>query len=209
MKLIKHVFITTIIITICSCATVNYIPKNYSGVDAGYAIVSIGHTKKTKYCSYKLLIRTKDKTAQNAVHYMPRNYTMDNGVNFENNKIIGSVELLKLPPGDYEIYNVDVFENLGLFQTNYRAEKEFSIPFTIKPNETIYLGEYIAVNIGGNFLGASIGGAYFIVKDKTKRDIEYIKNDYPSTKLGKIINVVPIPEEIGCPLLRADEYAKE
>ena len=92
---------------------------------------------------------------------------------------------------------------MGISQTNYSSKKDFLVPFIVKPNEATYMGEYIAVNLGGNFLGASIGGAYFIVDDKSNRDIEFARTNYPNIEFSKISNSVPKTDEIGCPLLRS------
>ena len=204
MKNSLYVVLAISLITILGCATVNHIPLNQSGGEVGYAVISIGHAKGTNYSSYKMLFRTKDKTAQNAVGYKTPVFSKKNKTDFEDERTIGTVELLRLPAGEYEIYNFDVFENLGMAQTNYSAKKEFSIPFTIKPNEATYLGEYIAVNIGGKFISASVGGAYFMVDNKIKRDLEYVKM-YHGMAFDTISNTVPVPEDVGCPLLKSRE----
>ena len=69
MKNVLSLVFGLLIVTISGCATVNYIPLDYSGKDVGYAIISIGHAKDTNYSSYKLLLRKKDKSAQNVVGY--------------------------------------------------------------------------------------------------------------------------------------------
>jgi hypothetical protein len=209
MKTGRYLFITIIIATFTNCATGNYIPKDYAGEDVGHAIVSVGHTKETNYYSYKLLFRTKDQMSHNNVGYFTPTFSKMNDDDYVTETTIGTVEIMKLPPGDYEIYNVEIFENLGMLQTTYSAKNEFSIPFQIKPNETQYLGEFIAVNLGKKFLDASIGGAYFILDDKMERDINYIKKKNPDSRLGNIINIVPDPEAIGCPLIRSDEMPKK
>ena len=202
------VLIVFLILIISGCATGNRIPLDYSGVDTGYAIISIGHTKETQYSSYKFLFRTVDKKAENMVGYWAPFFLKKHKGDFENDRSIGTVELLRLPPGEYEIYNFDIFMNLGLIQTNYKAKTDFSIPFIVKPNEATYIGEYIADNLGHNFIDASIGGAYFIISDKKARDVEIVNNNNPNIEFIHVSNAVPSVDKIGCPLLTANEIKK-
>ena len=156
----KAILVLFGLLTIYGCAgSKNFIPKGYKGVDAGYVILSLGASTETKYQSYALLIRKKDKSAETTIMYMPDNMFSPTKKDFIENDSHGFVSVRNLPQGEYEIYNFDVFENLGLIQTHYKAKNDFSIPFSVSTGKITYLGEYIAFTVAKGLFGTSTGGA--------------------------------------------------
>jgi hypothetical protein len=204
MDIKKFIIVSWILICMFGCASSsNYIPANYAGEDAGHIIISLGASTETKYSSYKLFIRKIDKSLNSGVGYLPDNMFKPTKKDFIDSDSHGFVSSFAMPAGDYEIYNFDVFENLGLRQTNYRAKEDFSIPFSIESGKATYLGEYIAYSIGKGFLGTSTGGAIFVVKNEKVRDIQIAKNKYPDLFADNVIDSVPSPESIDCPLIKS------
>jgi hypothetical protein len=209
MSIKKQIFLFWISIYVFGCAnSSNYIPANYAGDDAGYIVMSLGASTETKYEAYKLFIRKMDKSLNSGVAYLPDNMFKPTKKDFIDNDSHGAVISFAMPAGDYEIYNCDIFENLGLRQTNYRAKQDFSIPFSIKPGTATYLGEYIAFTIGKGFLGTSTGGAIFVVKNEMARDVQIAKKKFPDLFADNVIDSVPSPDSIGCPLIKGPRKNK-
>jgi hypothetical protein len=197
-------FIFWMSIYVFGCAnSSNYIPANYTGDDAGHIVISLGASTETNYSSYKLFIRKTDESLNSGVAYLPDNMFKPSKKDFIDNDSHGAIISFAMPAGDYEIYNFDIFENLGLRQTNYKARQDFSIPFSIRPGTTTYLGEYIAYTIGKGFLGTSTGGAIFVVKNEMARDIQIAKKKFPVLFADNVIDSVPSPDTIGCPLIKS------
>jgi hypothetical protein len=91
----------------------------------------------------------------------------------------------RLPPGNYEIFQVSFREHsTGVAATSFSAKKEFSIPFTIEKGRATYLGQFIVhVQTGpapgpfaGGPYGPRTGGGYFVVHDELQRDTEALKD---------------------------------
>ena len=198
IKRLNILFWISICMLGCAVNTKNYIPANYVGDDAGHIVISLGASTETKYNSYKLFIRKIDKSLNSGVAYLVNNIFKPMKKDFVDNDSHGIVVSYAMPAGDYEIYNFDVFNNLGLIQTNYSAKEDFSIPFSIKPKQTTYLGEYIAYSIGG-----STGGVIFIVKNEMPRDIRIAKRKLPDLFVENVVDSVPSPDSIGCPLIKS------
>lgn len=96
------------------------------------------------------------------------------GVDFNDRKNgAGSVFSAYLPPGEYELYGIRLFENLGSMTTTFHTKVDFSIPFTVAKGETVYLGAFLATTTKGkNLLGMSVpSGAYFLVSNQLQRDV--------------------------------------
>lgn len=90
----------------------------------------------------------------------------------------GGTAILALKPGNYEIFNVEFYYNRGQFETTFRVERDFSLPFTLKAGEALYLGEFIAETMWGrNIFGIPIpAGGYFRRDDKRERDLPLLKS---------------------------------
>lgn len=203
MKL-KAILILCGLISICGCAgSKNFIPRDYKGDDAGYVILSLGASTETKYQSYALLIRKIDKSAETLIMYLPDNMFGSTKKDFVDDDSHGFVSVRRFPQGEYEIYNFDIFSNLGLIQTHYKAKNDFSIPFSVETGKTIYLGEYIAFTVAKGLFGTSTGGAVFIITDEQQRDLDFIKKNDLNISIENVSNSTPDPEKVGCPLLRS------
>jgi hypothetical protein len=87
--------------------------------------------------------------------------------------VAGGVRTYSLQPGEYEIYNVELFSSNGLALERFSLKKPISIPFTIKPGQTVYLGEFRAMPLEGrNFFGLPAdAGVKFELSDQSARDI--------------------------------------
>jgi hypothetical protein len=84
-------------------------------------------------------------------------------------------------------------------QSTFRSKVEFSIPFTIKPGKTVYLGEFRAMDITGqNLFGIPLAaGAKFQIFDRSTRDLAIAKRKDPAISAAEIR--IPDPAKIGRP----------
>ena len=87
---------------------------------------------------------------------------------------VGKVHIQYMPPGNYEVYAYDFVISSPLDSTAdfVGPEKDFSLPFTIKPGRATYIGNFARVRSQGTRLHAKLGvTGYFVISDKHKRDI--------------------------------------
>lgn len=199
-----------------ACASVDSIPTNYAGADGGKVVVGIGAAPGTSYSSYALQFRKRvnaGAAAQPATGrfiYFQTNIfsrqTPDYTANGEN----GVVLVEALPPGDYEIYNFDVFYNGGTVQKNFASKTDVSIPFSVKPGATTYLGNYQANKLTGkNLLGMPLpAGAVFIVSDRLATELP-IAQAKAKAALGTPENATPDPDRLGNPFFTSPKAALE
>jgi hypothetical protein len=175
----------------------------YEGADAGYLVVALAAKAGTSYDSYTLMFRSKDRSAQGRVWWGQGNMFDRRKLDVDDGKEKGIVDVRRLPPGDYEIFNFNVFMNGGTIQKSWRSAQDFSIPFTIAPGRAAYIGEFMAVKVmGENIFGMSLlDGAYFVLSDKADRDVGAVKEREPG--LSEVTNAVVDANTVGNPLIRA------
>ena len=92
---------------------------------------------------------------------------------------LGFVETLELPAGSYEIYNWQLFFNLGLSQWYERATVTVSIPFRVEAGKLNYLGE-IALD---NYV--------FKFRDMRERDLKIAFGNYPFLEKAELVYYPP------------------
>jgi hypothetical protein len=198
-----------ILLTGCATDRYNNIPRDYSGADTGWLVVSIRTTDDNRLTDTYLQIRSRDGARIARIFYSasgvsatPRDY--DGGG--EN----GAVLVRSLPAGDYEIHNFQAAGYVGGLQTTISSRIDFNIPFSIQPGRASYVGSFKAHPTGtahdptslGQFLfgGAIDAGVVFVVTDESERDIPIARSR--SVEIVTIQSVVPNVDEIGNPLLR-------
>jgi hypothetical protein len=180
------------------CAT--QINTSYRGPDAGVLVASIGYTEP-KGEFYDLFFAETGSGHKPwgviGIHTEPDIYrTLD-----YTGRDTGSVDILHLKPGAYEIYRVEE----GPIGNSYISARPFSIPFTIKPGETTYVGSYTGIMVGANektLFGDNLkpAGVYFVVSDKHERDIAVARRREPT--LPPVTVNVPDPAQLPKPYFR-------
>lgn len=190
-------------ILLSACGSIPDVRNEYQEPNAGRVAIGIGASANTHYSSYALNFRKiGDKEAEpNRFVYFQHNEFSAQKKDYDNADENGVVQSFRLPPGDYEIFNFDIFMNGGSVQKNFGSRKEFSIPFNVRSNETTYLGNYQAnLVMGNNFFGMSIAaGAVFVVTDREKVDIELAKKRLSNVSFGPISNATPTAKSIANP----------
>lgn len=192
-------------VVVSGCATVARVPTDYEGADAGRVVIGIGATNGTSYSSYSFLFRRRmalgvdERPARGRFTYFQENYLYKQAPDYVAHDEAGVVLIHSLPPGDYEIYNFNVFFN-GTVQRNFGSKTDFSIPFSIRPGQSTYLGNYQAnYRLGSNFVGMTLpAGAVFVVTDRL--DAEWvIAEKKTKAPLGTAVNAAPDPRRLGNP----------
>lgn len=175
----------------------------YDGADAGYLILTLGAQAGTAYSDYAIFFRKRDGSASGSIWWGQGNMFDRRKLDIDDNKEKALVDVRRLPPGDYEVFNFDVHMNGGTIQESWRARRNFSIPFTIAPGGATYLGEFIAVKLTGhNFFGMAVpDGAYFLLSDKAERDLPVAR--LKEAGLAEASDAFVDPKNLDNPLLRA------
>jgi len=93
----------------------------------------------------------------------------------------GKVQIQHLPPGDYEVYTFTFSGFMATTAWQWFPKNGFSIPFTIKPGEATYIGNFARHPSLGTPLASQLGATgYFVVSDQSARDIEIAKKHDPN-----------------------------
>lgn len=199
----KKILAILAVIMISACGSMPEVRNEYQGADAGRIAIGIGAIANTHYSSYSLQFRkVGDKEGEsNRFVYFQHNEFSAQKRDYNSKEENGVVQSFLLPPGDYEIYNFDVFLNSGTVQKNFGSRNDFSIPFRVRPNETTYLGNYQAnLTVGKNLFGMSIpAGAVFVVTDREMADLALVKKRLPNVSFGTISNAAPTAKSIANP----------
>lgn len=197
-----------LIILVCllltGCAGANSVNSDYHGEDAGVLVVSEGTTPSPFgfVLHYQKAGETRswDGAGDGMISYTGGGLFADTPDFSDPEK--GRVTIQHLKPGVYEIYNYEIYNNNVVF---YPA-KYFSIQFTIRPNQTTYIGHFEGTirTLDTHFLGLQVAlQRYFVVTDTQDRDIKIARKKEPN--LPPVVNSVPDVSKIGLPEFRAKE----
>jgi hypothetical protein len=191
----KKVIFSVSFIYLCilsGCATLRV---DYNGPDKGIVILTLTGNKEDPITDYCLRIRKKDKSASGGVFYIPHNIFRQTPCDFEERYYHGFVKVLKLEPGEYEVFNFLLGRGgSGIF---YTAKKDFSAPFTVKEGEIIYIGEYWFASIRTkSFMGTSYT-FYVTLSDRGGRDIPIAIKKEPTIRDDWIKVQIPVGERFG------------
>jgi len=180
----------------------------YTGPDAGRLVMSVGGYRGANFGRYWLYFRTQDRTRSGDIGYACGHtlgcadmltFAASPATDYADNIEAADVIVLPLAPGDYEFYDFEVFYNSTYAQSTFRSRGEFSIPFTIKPGEAVYLGEFRAMDVPGqNLIGLPVpAGAKFQIFDESARDLPIARAKDP--KITDVKVALPDVSKIGTP----------
>jgi hypothetical protein len=175
----------------------------YAGADAGYLITAVAARSDTSYDYYMLRYRTKDRSDSAGIWWGQENIYDRRKLDIDDGKETGIVDVRRLPPGAYEIFNFEIMLNGGMMHTKWFSKQNFSVPFTIEPGKATYIGEFMAVRLTGkSWVGLSEpNGAYFVLSDKAERDVVIAKQK--ESGLSEVTSAVVDPNTLGNPLISA------
>ncbi len=163
----------------------------------------------TNYDSYKLLFRLVGEKRMGLFRYYP-DFPLSLKNLFRNIKgyksadEAGIVEIAALPAGQYALVNFFVTDLIPLMV--YGSPQDFSIPFEIKPGQVVYLGNYQANRIRKtNFHGPAKSGAFFIVEDRSAKDLAIAKTIVTSLPTENAWDATPEVKQVNNPFLISSE----
>lgn len=193
-----------------SCASTPRLPSDYKGPDAGHVVLGFGAAAGTSYSSYTLFFRRAPRPADGAAApvgnftYFQTNLFYAQKPDFQGPTEQGVVLVSSMPPGDYELFNFDIFLNAGTMTRNFGSRKDFSIPFTVRPGRIAYLGNYQANGMrGDNVLGISLAaGAVFAVSNRADSEITIARAKAPRLS-GEVEDFTPAVAAVASPFFVA------
>ncbi|NKF20878.1 hypothetical protein [Solimonas marina] len=199
------------------CVDKGFIRPDYQSADAGVVVLGIGNTSKTSYNSYSLLFHVLSSNASvttadephGQFAYIPKFMMLGDDPDYGTETESCYVVVRQLPPGQYEIYNFEIVKVEGPGQTKYFSPKPISIPFTIRPHEVTYLGNYTAHGLHGrNLLGLPMYfGAVFAVEDRRATELEIARRKDSSLPTDTE-DETPDPMQLHSPLFLTPEAAR-
>jgi hypothetical protein len=161
--------------------------SQYTGADAGTLVVSIGLAPGTTYQSFAIYLRRMDGDDDQRVWWGADNPFDTRKAEYTSGGT-GIVEVRKLPPGDYEIYNFLIDQLEGLTAENWRSREDFSLPFHITSGTTTYIGNFALAGLTGkNLFGRAVpAGGEWIVTNQSARDLAIARAKDPALPPARI-----------------------
>ncbi len=175
-----------------------------SGLVLGSIGVPIEVWKRTELSRASLIFRSKDRVFDGRISFGAQGNTP---LQISDDRFKGTTFAMSLAPGEYEVYQIDFFYNRGQFGTDYfYAEEDFSMSFVVHKDESIYIGEYLAIPVHGkNFLGMPIpGGGFFVISDQRDRDFKALQASQPELIVEDILAAIPDPKTARSPAIRSE-----
>ena len=116
----------------------------------------------------------------------------------------GKVHIRRLPPGDYEVFNFGFGGSIGASVVTTSSARPFSIPFTIRSGEAVYIGNFARAPSLGTPLRPTLGArGFFVISNKSERDLAIARQRRPD--LPNVTIAVTDVSAWGHPMLRVDE----
>ena len=116
----------------------------------------------------------------------------------------GKVFVQHLPPGDYEVYTYGFSGTIIVASVSWSPRKVFSLPFSIKPGQATYIGNFVRGPSLGTKLEPTLGAAgFFMISDKHERDIEIARRRDPG--LPPVTVSVTDVSNMGDPMIFASD----
>ncbi len=173
--------------------------------DAGALVVSISAARHLHLFGYTFFCKKKtvepDLVGRDFEKFGYAEEDWSTKTDFEDAEKTGVVRYQRFAPGEYDIYSFMVPRSAPFANSYFHPTKPFSIPFTIRPKDTTYIGNFDAHEItGGHTLGLSTAaGVYFVLSDQGDRDIPIAQKQ--NAIVGTVRKEVPDPVLLGIPLL--------
>lgn len=178
----KRLFLLALCVLLAGCVS-NPVHRGYKGQDAGVLIFSagaIGAPLDVDFYYRKLGQPSGYRTTggDGSISYNPR-LLLRGTLDYTGHEM-GKVHVEHLEPGDYEVYTWSLVGNGMVSELDLMPHRgDFSLPFTIKPGQATYVGNFAAVAIGGE--GVPPGAIfYYVVSDKHERDIAIARQKEPN-----------------------------
>jgi tetratricopeptide (TPR) repeat protein len=185
----------------------DYGAADYTGADAGFVVLSIDLHDSGVGMGDIILDAEGNGGKTLAAFTLATGTFAPQSSDYKQDGIEGSIVVRALPPGDYALTRF-----LGTAGSNCghgAMAAGYTIPFTVKPGQTTYLGNFRYEPLTwSNWFGAICSaGGYFVVGDQQARDIAKAK-----TKQAKLPDAamaqIPDPQALDLPLFRSTPVAQ-
>ena len=202
----RHLSLIAILIALSSCAT-NPVNTQLPAEQTGTLIVALGFDSGNWRgdSDFTLDVRNRNSKETLKVKYQPRAVLGIGPSTYDFNDAVGwgLVQVINLPPGEYEIHNFLLREELRFVQAN--KDFEFAIPFSIRKDQSTYIGEYLAhKHIDKNKRRLPItDGAYIVVANRFDRDMKFAKARSARVQTHEVAMNVPDVSLLAHPLVRS------
>jgi hypothetical protein len=166
----KRLFILLSAVVLTACATPYDLLRNYAGADAGTVAASVGMTSANTMNFATIEFRRKNTTDMAKLEFSPKAAAAFGGTSVDVSGPAGSSALVqkRLPPGDYEIIRYASGANYGSSMVWYAAPEDFTLPFTVKSGEVVYLGQLL---VGLNMVSGRPTSSFLEITDQSARDL--------------------------------------
>ena len=169
---------------------------------SGRLIVSFSGGGDASCIASRLVLQAAGATKRLSVDYRPCSLFWNDHHDFSDSTESGAVVVKVLPPGDYAIVNYSKFYNNGAVEKTWEARRDFSLPFTIRPGRSVYIGNFKAISLTEkNVFGLPLPVAEVVlaVADRSTRDLPIAEAKDPAT--GQIDVSISDVEKAGDRLL--------
>jgi len=178
--------------------------------DAGYVVYSTGADEYSPASYYTLHFR--DAARRESVDRVFRpvgNPYEDPPLDFDTPSFQGAVFVLRMKPGEYEIYNYTVRKPHAIGgDTLFTAGREFRIPFAVEKGKITYLGQYRAQVLKGRDDRDKEVDAYFyyIIEDQADRDLAIARARKSIPASAALQREVVVAPPLRHPLIRNEKW---
>lgn len=193
--------LATTLLFLAGCATPYTALMDYKGADAGTVVVGAGISQNAGFSQVGVTVRRRGTPNVASVDYSGGGSFLSAPRDFENQQEHGTITLLKLPPGEYELFRYGGNYRYGRYIYYFSPRKEFSIPFTVKTNEITYLGRYIVHGIPA-IANELPYAARLMVDDKRDADITVAKKKRPALENASVTSFAPKVGEFIAPSIQ-------
>ena len=171
------------VLSLTGCVTAQKVDSSFDlksiAANEGIIVASMVQDRSgwTAYSNVSFWFRDKDGNNRGRVAYSPGLPGFNVG-----QRESDIVKVYKLPAGQYEFYDFNMFIGSPVGTTEFKAREEYSIPFAVRPGQVTYIGEIKLIpRTGRNIFGLPIpGGGHFILSDQRSRDMALLRANYPN-----------------------------
>ncbi|HEY1630963.1 MAG TPA: hypothetical protein VGF56_06585 [Rhizomicrobium sp.] len=193
-----------------TASTAETVDSDYRGPDAGTLVFSTGTLKlPSQYGFYYRRVgddRSLTDTAGAGAIYCPCIgfwHPEMSDPDYQGGET-GIVQIQHLKPGNYEVYTYGYAGTLVVATIQWSPARPFLLPFTIKPGEATYVGNFArAVSLGTPMADKVGASGYFVISDKHERDIAIARQKVP--ELPPVTVQVTDVSVFGSPMLNATD----
>jgi len=154
----------------------------------GKVIISLGMIPTANYRFVYLNFRMRSGEHRDYFSYHRDDTIFSSDRDFDDQSENGIVKVLTLASGEWGIVGYSAYAGV----TEFGPSADFFVPFTVLPDEAVYIGNYeMITKWGKNWLGMKMEyDPTFVVAYKSQRDIPIAKRKDPS--IANVTIAVPV-----------------